>query len=41
VEFLSKWKDLARAKIRGYRDQCERLVADKAAAVKQRDQQID
>jgi hypothetical protein len=30
IDFLSKWKDLARAKIKSYREQCERLVADKA-----------
>jgi hypothetical protein len=32
---------LAKAKIKSYRDQCERLVADKMQAVRARDAQIE
>ena len=41
IEFLHKWKELAKAKIRSYREQCERLVAEKGQAVRQRDTQIE
>ena len=34
VEFLSKWKELARAKIARYRQQCDRLVEEKVEAIR-------
>jgi ElaB/YqjD/DUF883 family membrane-anchored ribosome-binding protein len=41
IEFLNKWKELAKAKIKSYREQCERLVSEKGQAVRQRDSQIE
>ena len=41
VEFLSKWKELAKTKIARYKHQCERLLEDRIEAVKQRDLQIE
>jgi hypothetical protein len=38
IEFLQKWKELAKAKIARYRQQCDELVAEKVQIVKNKDQ---
>ena len=41
IEFLQKWKELAKAKIARYRQQCDDLVAEKVQIVKNKDQQLE
>lgn len=41
IEFLSKWKELAKSKIANYRQQCEVLIAEKVQVVKNKDLQIE
>ena len=41
IEFLSKWKELARSKIANYRQQCEVLISEKVQIVKNKDLQIE
>lgn len=41
IEFLQKWKELAKAKIARYRQQCDELVAEKVQIVKNKDQQLE
>lgn len=41
IEFLQKWKELAKAKIANYRQQCEILIAEKVQIVKNKDYQIE
>lgn len=41
IEFLSKWKDLAKAKIASYRQQCEVLIGEKEKIVRNKDLEIE
>jgi hypothetical protein len=41
IEFLQKWKELAKNKIARYRQQCDDLVAEKMQIVRNKDTHID
>ncbi len=38
IEFLQKWKEIAKTKIAHYRQQCEEVVSEKNSIVRAKDQ---